>query len=130
MSDVLVDSSVWVDFFRGEKRAVARVDSLLEQDRVAISGPILAEVVSGAPTVASFQQLRTRLSALNALADPPDLWERVGDLRFQLARQGNQAHLIDLVVAVTAHAHGHALLTRDRDFTAIAAAITLDLEVF
>jgi predicted nucleic acid-binding protein len=46
MSDVLVDSSVWIDFFRGDAQAVKRLDPLLADGRVAVPGTIYAEVVS------------------------------------------------------------------------------------
>lgn len=74
MSDVLVDSSVWIDFFRGHKATVARVDPLLVDDRAAVAGPIVAEVASGARSLALFDEVKKRLNALNLLADPMDLW--------------------------------------------------------
>ena len=130
MSDVLVDSSVWIDFFRGERRTVARVDTLLVDDRAAVCGPIVAEVTSGTVDLATFHRVRTKLRALSVLPDPTDLWDRVGEARFGLARQGVQAHLVDLVIAVTANVRGHSLLTRDKDFTAIAKVIALDVDVY
>lgn len=130
MSDVLVDSSAWIDFFRGERASVSRVDPLLSDGRASICGPVLAEVTSGARTLAVFNELRARLRGLNQLSDPPDLWDRVAEARFRLARQGVQAHIADLTIAVTASAHGHVLLTRDKDFRAIAKTIAFDLDLF
>ena len=130
MSDVLVDTSVWIDFFRGDTRAIARLDPLLRDDRAAISGPIVAEVTSGARTPGSFQHLRARLGALPMLEPPPGLWDRVAAARFSLARQGTQAHLVDLLIALTASHAGHALLTRDRDFAGIARVVPLDVDLF
>ncbi len=130
MSDVLIDSSAWVDFFRGDRAAVARVDPLLAGDRAAICGPITAEVVSGARTLAVFNELRARLRGINQLPDPSDIWDRVAEARFNLARQGIQAHLADLVIAVTANVHGHSLLTRDKDFVRIAKVVVLDVDIF
>ncbi|MBI3768718.1 MAG: PIN domain-containing protein [Deltaproteobacteria bacterium] len=130
MSDVLVDTSVWIDFFRGDRQAVARLDPLLRDDRAAVSGPIVAEVTSGARTPGAFQQLRARLGALATLEPPPDLWDRVAAARFSLARQGTQAHLVDLLIALTASTAGHTLLTRDRDFSGIAQVVPLDVELF
>lgn len=129
MSDVLVDSSLWIDFFRGQPTVVSRLDSLLANDRVAVSGPIIAEVASGARSLKQFEWLRQHLSALNVLPDPPDLWQRVAEARFQLARKGVQAHLVDLSIAITATAYGHALATRDKDFRKIAKVLLLDLEL-
>jgi predicted nucleic acid-binding protein len=130
VSDVLVDTSVWIDFFRGDARVLARLDPLLEDDRAAVAGPIVAEVTSGARTSAVFRQLRARLAALTMLEAPADVWDRVAAARFSLARSGTQAHLVDLLIALTASHAGHALLTRDRDFTAIARAVPLDVELF
>jgi predicted nucleic acid-binding protein len=130
VSDVLVDSSVWIDFFRGNRDAVATLDPLLQDDRAAIAGPVLAEVTSGARTPAVFQQLRAKLGVLTMLDPPDDLWDQVANARFSLARQGTQAHLVDLVIAVTASHAGAALLTRDRDFTAIAQTIPLEVHLF
>lgn len=130
MSDVLVDSSVWIDFFRGHRPTVERVDRLLVDDRVAVTGPIAAEVASGARSLALFDELRNRLGALHLLQDPADLWQRVASARFQLARRGVQAHLIDLTIAVTASVHGHALMTRDKDFREIGKVVLLDLDVY
>ena len=130
MSDILVDSSVWIDFFRGDKPSITRLDPLLLNDRVAVSGPIIAEVTSGALTLASFTLVKARLGSTVSLSDPKDLWDRVADARFALARQGVQANLVDLMIAVTAHVHNHKLLTRDKDFSAIVRVIPLDLETY
>jgi len=127
VSDVLVDTSAWVAFLRGEKNAVARLDPLISEDRVSIAGPVYAEVLSGAPTLAAYQRLRVTLDALEWLAGPADLWERVAHARFTLARQGIQATLADLLIAVTASHAGHSLLTRDRDFLRIRQVVPLDV---
>jgi predicted nucleic acid-binding protein len=130
VSDVLVDSSAWIDFFRGEPSAVARVDPLLGEARAAVTGPIYAEVVSGSPDRSGFDRLGRLLRSLGWLDAPQAAWQRVAELRFTLARQGVQAHLVDLVIAVTALEWGHLLLTRDRDFAAIGRVCPLDLEIF
>ena len=130
MSDVLVDTSVWIAFFRGDPQAIARLDPLLRDDRAAVSGPIVAEVTSGARTPGAFRQLRARLGALTTLEPPPDLWDQVATARFSLARQETQAHLVNLLIALTASTAGHTLLTRDRDFPAIARVVPLDVELF
>jgi predicted nucleic acid-binding protein len=129
VSDVLIDSSVWIDFFRGDRAAVARIDPLIADDRAAVSGPIVAEVASGAKTLATFNLVRARLLCLTLLADPPDLWDRAATARFMLARQGTQANLIDLAIAISASVRAHRLLTRDRDFVAIAKVIPLELDL-
>lgn len=130
MSDVLVDSSAWIDFLRGVREAVRRVDMLLADDRAATMPVITAEVTSGARTRMVFDELRIRFAALPSLPTAGDLWERVAEARFTLARQGSQAHLVDLAIALTAADAGHRLLTRDRDFAVIAKVVAFDLDLF
>lgn len=130
MSRVLVDSSAWIDFLRGRPEAVKRVDVLLADDLAATASVITAEVTSGSRTRAEFDELRAMFGALPQVGAPHDLWDRVAESRFALARQGVQAHLVDLAIAVTAASAGCRLLTRDRDFVAIARAAAVDLDVF
>jgi predicted nucleic acid-binding protein len=130
MSDVLVDSSAWIDFFRGAKEAVRRIDPLLADDRAATTAIIAAEVVSGARTRAVFDELRDPFAALPTPPGPADLWERVVETRFGLARRGFRCHLVDLAIAHAAAYARQRLLTRDRDFETIAAALGFELELF
>jgi len=130
VSDVLVDSSAWIAFLRGDRDAVQRIDPLLAEDRAATTPMIVAEVTSGARTRALFDELTTRFAALPSLAEPARAWPRIAELRFTLARRGVQAHLVDLAIALAAADAHHALLTRDRDFEVIAPLIALELDLF
>jgi predicted nucleic acid-binding protein len=130
LSYVLVDTSAWIAFFHGEKDAVSRIDRLLGRGEAALSGPVYAELLSGARTRSAFEDLRSLLGSLEWLEEPPVAWDRVAETRFALARQGVQASLVDLLIAVTAVEAGTALLTRDKDFGRIARVLPLDVTVF
>jgi len=126
----VVDTSAWIRFLRGDGSAVRRIDPLLADGTAAVTGPIVAEVLSGAGTRAEFEHLRELFEGLDRLADPPDLWDRVAEVRYSLARGGQQAALVDLSIAVTCQHAGDRLVTRDRDFRAIARVVPVELEVF
>ena len=128
MTDLLVDSSIWIDFFRGAPHVVRRMDQALEQDRVAVCGPVVAEVLSGTRTLADFARVKAAFEGLALLADPLDAWPRVGEARFALARRGTQAALVDVLIALTAAEASHTLLTRDSDFRRIATVVPVELE--
>lgn len=130
MSDFLVDTSVWVAFFRGEAAAVARLDPLLAARRVAVAGPIYAEVLSGAPTRVVQDRLKTLFKSLSWLPEPEEVWDRVAETRFTLARQGYQAKLVEVMIALTAAQAGCTLLSQDRDFEKIQRVLPLDLVLF
>lgn len=130
MSDVLADTSAWVAFLRGEKAAVQRIDPLLAEGRVAIAGAVYAEVLSGTASRADFELLGRLLEGLEWLPEPANLWERVAEARFTLARRGFQAAILDLIIAFCALEASHILLTRDRDFSRIQTVLAFELELF
>jgi predicted nucleic acid-binding protein len=126
----VVDTSAWISFLHGDAAAIRRIDPLLADGTAAITGPILAEVLSGAGSRAEFEYLRELLTGLERLPDPPELWDRIAEARYALARKGHQASLVDLAIAIGCLDGGHVLLTRDRDFRAISRVVPLELEVF
>jgi predicted nucleic acid-binding protein len=130
VSLVLVDSSAWVAFFRGDARAVSRIDPLLAEGMAAINGIVYAEFVSGARTNRDFELLKDLLKGLEWLQEPADLRERLAEYRFALARRGRQTALVDLMVGMSAIDSGAVLLTRDRDFSRIQTVLPLELEIF
>ena len=127
MSDpelVLVDTSVWVHFFRTGGSVPARVlETLLSFGPAATCAPIRAEVVSGARTKREFDQLRDLFDSLVTLEPPPEMWRHVEEHRFALARRGHQVSIVDLMIALTAYAHHAAVWTLDDDFTRLSAVI-------
>jgi predicted nucleic acid-binding protein len=127
---VVVDTSAWIDFFRGDAKAVLRVEPVLSEGGAAITGPIRAEVLSGARTSSQYEQLRVLFDGVIGIPDPPSLWERVAEYRFALARGGFQAEIVDLAIAVTTLAGGHRLLTRDRGFARIRTVVPIELDLF
>ena len=112
-------------------RRLSRVESVLNEGGAAVTGPIRAEVLSGARTSGQYERLRGAVRRRNRwLADPPVLWERVAEYRFALARGGFQAEIVDLAIAVAALAGGHRLLTRDRGFARIRTVVPIELDLF
>jgi len=95
-----------------------------------VTGPISAEVLSGARSNAEYGLLRRLISGLPTAEDPPGLWTRVAEHRYAMARQGFQAGLIDLTIALTAFEGGLRLLTRDRDFARIRTVVPIELDLF
>lgn len=130
MSLFLIETSAWVSFLRGDAATVQRVDPLLAERRVAINGPIYAELLSGALTREIQNQLKILLRSLHWIREPSDIWDRVAEARFTLARQGHQATLVDVMIAISAAEAGAVLLTRDRDFERISLALPLTLSLF
>lgn len=118
-----MDTSVWLDYFRGRGPAELLVDRLIREGMVCTHGLIKAEVLSGARNEKEFRRLAEGFDALPLLNDPTDLWEQVGRARYQLARKGFQCAVADLVIAVNARSHGKNLFSFDADFRRIQAVV-------
>ena len=62
---ILVDSSVWIDYFRGTiTPQTDKLDALLSQDIIAIGDLILTEVLQGFASDSDFATAQTRLTNL------------------------------------------------------------------
>ncbi len=116
---ILVDTSGWIDFFRGTGPLAGRVDELLAQNQLAICGPILTELRRGFHSVAERRRVLPLLGGCHFLEQPPLLWEEAGELGFLLGRQGRRVKSMDLLIATYALSHSISLLTRDADFSHI-----------
>jgi predicted nucleic acid-binding protein len=116
---ILVDSSVWIDFFRGEATPqVTALDQLLGNQPVAIGDLMLTEVLQGFTHERDFLRAERLLGTL-------DLIEISGrDIALQAARNFRTLRLlgitvrktIDTLIATRCIHDGHILLHSDRDF--------------
>jgi len=116
---ILVDSSVWIDYFRGTvNRATERLDQLLGVEPLAIDDLILAEVLQGFQEDRDFNKARKMLAALHVV----DLCGE--EIAIQAARNFRRLRCIgitvrktiDIVIATKCIESGHDLLHNDRDF--------------
>jgi predicted nucleic acid-binding protein len=112
---IVVDTSVWVDFFRaGAPETTAALQSLLDQDRVAMVAPVRIELLSGAGRHAA--RLRRVLSALplwlptDATWATMERWVQAGSAR------GHRFGVGDLLVGAIAFERGAPLWSLDGDF--------------
>ena len=116
---ILVDSSVWIDYFRGTQTAETnKLDVLLGIEPIATGDLILAEVLQGFGSDQDFNQARKLLTSL-------PLIELVGgDIAIQAAKnfralraQGITVRkTIDTLIATCCIENGLTLLYSDRDF--------------
>jgi len=122
---VLVDSSVWIAYFRGHAEANP-LDLLLDQNRVAVNELILAEIIP--PLEARRQhKLITLLRHVKCLPLVID-WE--GIIRMQVAclRRGAQhVGIPDLIIAQQAVQCQLSLYSLDKHFRLIGRRLSITL---
>ena len=116
---ILVDSSVWVDYFRGSVTPqTEKLDSLLGTEPIAIGDLILTEVLQGFVSDRDFNQARKLLTSLVMvdLAGRDMAIQAAKNFRALRARGVTVRKTIDTVIATRCIEGGMALLYSDRDF--------------
>jgi predicted nucleic acid-binding protein len=125
---VVVDTSYWIEYFNrpGSDRASA-VEALIREDRAALAGVILAELLQGARTIEEFSELRSALAAVIWVVTTDESYARAGRLGFELRRRGVTVPTTDCVIAAVAESVGGRILTLDGHFEELARAASLTI---
>ena len=116
---ILVDSSVWIDYFRGAATPqVEKLDALLGTEPIAIGDLILTEVLQGFVSDRDFNQARKLLSSLVIvdLAGQDIAIQAARNFRALRALGLTVRKTIDTVIATRCIENGLPLLYSDRDF--------------
>ena len=113
---IFVDTSVWIDFFRGRRSArVGALVDLLDGDLVGLAVPVYLELLSGAST-GDFNQLKRLLSALPIYYPTEDTWSILERWIRTAVETGQRFGFGDLLIgAIAAEADGR-IWSFDRDF--------------
>lgn len=128
---IVVDSSVWIDYFNGvETRETALLDDFLGEELIVIGDLILAEVLQG---FRSEQDVRKARAALDTLVFEPMVGRDIalkaaGNYRALRAKGVTVRKTIDMLIGTFCMENGHRLLHRDRDFDPIEKHLGLETD--
>jgi predicted nucleic acid-binding protein len=129
---ILPDSSAWIEEFRRTGSAVhlALSRALHEDQPIAITEPVIMELLAGAASAQEFRAIRSRLLAFPMLrVGGLDTYERAAMVWRVCRAAGEQVrNTLDCVIAAVAIREGVAVLHADRDFEVIARHTPLQLE--
>lgn len=122
---IVVDTSVLVDFFRGERTAATERLRRLEVDRVpfAIPGVCCQELLAGARDDKEWRLLYSYLETQNVLwpADPWFCHAEAARIMFDCRNRGLRVRgSVDCLIAQLTLEYDGALLHSDKDFDMIA----------
>lgn len=114
---VLIDTCIWVAFFNRPQSSFKRaVDALLDEDRAALIGPVLAEILIGLRTDAEADWVASLLRGLEYVEVTWDDWRASAQLGRRLAARGHRLPMSDLILAATALHRDCAIFTIDPHF--------------
>lgn len=127
---IAVDSSVWIDFFRGQvTRETTVLRSLMGQGVVLVGDLVLGEVLQGFPNE---KQAEAGRRTLERFAVEPMVGREVAvaaarNYRALRDKGVTVRRTIDLLIGTFCIENGHLLLHNDRDFDPMAAYLGLQV---
>ncbi|MDE2421630.1 MAG: PIN domain nuclease [Gammaproteobacteria bacterium] len=116
---IIVDSSVWIDFFNGQASPAAlKLKDLLGVQVIATGDLMLAEVLQGFREDRAFEQAKVIFATVPILdVGGQHVAIRAAENFRVLRKQGITVRkTIDCLIATYCIEHGHSLLFSDRDF--------------
>jgi len=119
---VLVDTCIWIPFFnRPQSREKRALDELLDDDRAALIGPVLTEILLGFRRDEQADWVASELRGLQYVLVTWNDWRAAAKLGRGLVATGHVLPQTDLVLATVALAHNYEVFTNDPHFDLIPA---------
>ena len=127
---VLVDTSVWIDYFLGKNnKQTSILDSLFDTERICIGDLIITEIMQGFKT-------KREISSANQIISRLEYYDLVGrDIAFKAAE--NYRYLrqkgitmrktIDVIIGTFCIVNQTKLLHNDRDFDPLVKFLGLEI---
>ena len=122
MKSIMVDTSIWIEYFRGKFHDTDLIEQGLQLGFIYITGPILAELLQGVRTVKERTALSRCISAVPFVECEYKDWIKAGKISFGLRKKGVTVPLTDIIIAVAAMKIGAAIYTQDSHFKIIPGA--------
>ena len=122
---VLVDTSVWIEYFRGGSN-VEQLDFLIEENLILTNDLILAELIP-------FLKLKNQRKVIKILKNIKKLelhinWENIISIQYNCLKSGiNGIGLPDLIIAQNAFQNKCKLYTLDNHFQFLKKVLNIEL---
>lgn len=130
---ILVDTSAWVEYDRATNSPVDRrlIDLITGGDEVAVTEPIIMEVVAGARDDDREADLRRLLLRFELLGFDPVVDFDAAARIYRRCRQVGVTPrgMVDCMIASVANRRRASLLALDGDLTRVAAVMGIEMDV-
>jgi hypothetical protein len=116
---LLVDSTVWIDFFHGKETAqTEKIEQRIQnRDDICCCGFILVEVLQGIREEKEYVAVKRHFENLIYLEDDRSTFELAATLYRELRRKGfTIRNSVDCLIAATVIQHHVYFLENDRDY--------------
>ena len=126
---VLVDTSIWIDFFQNNDsfHTITLEGLIKDNNRAVVCGVVLQEVLQGIKDNTSYELTKERLLKLPFLDTNKETYIYASSLYRTLRRKGVTIPSIDTTIAAIAVLNNIPLFTKDEHFKTIARYSELKL---
>ena len=121
----LIDTTIWVLYFKGEKELEDEIKLLILKERATICEIVTLEVLRGAKSQKEYGQLHADFAALSTLRLTDIIWEKSYKIGFKLRKMGINVPLTDILIATVASHYNCLLLHRDKHFPLMKGVMNL-----
>ena len=124
----MIDTSVWIDYFRDTNKELNDfIDRLIDEDVVYINGIIKSELLIGTRTQKEYDLTKNNLECFTTLELDDRVFNEISKVGFQLKRKGITVPLSDLIIAVQCFEQQLILIEKDKHFEKIKRYLGLNL---
>jgi predicted nucleic acid-binding protein len=122
---VLVDTSIWIEYFRAGNNS-ERLDFLIDENLIVINDLILAELIPSL-RVRNQRKIVKLLHNINKLELSIN-WDQIIEFQFKCLKNGiNGIGIPDLIVAQNAQQNRHEIYSLDNHFSLMKDILELQL---
>ena len=115
----LVDTSVWIDFFRGAASVRAFLNEMILKNRVFICGPVFFELLQGIKSSEERNLVKEALLSLPYLEITLHVWEAAASLSRDIRAKRITLPLTDLLIGQLAKTNNLEVISFDPHFDQI-----------
>jgi tRNA(fMet)-specific endonuclease VapC len=113
---IIADTSIWIEYFRGNPQIADFLDEHLVNNKIYINGIIIAELIQGIKRKKESEAVRASIDAVPYIEMTYNDWVFAGDLSNELRKKGLTIPLTDIATGAVAINNNMSVVTLDRHF--------------
>lgn len=117
---IIIDTSVWIEYFKNNKDYVPFIEDNLNLENILISGLIISELLHGVKSEKEYKLLSESISAVPYAECIYEDWIATGEMLYNLKKKGISVPLTDVLISAIAIRYNASVLTLDKHFKSIA----------
>ena len=123
---VLVDTCIWIEYFRSNSPLSIKLEGLIELDAVYTSGIVLYELFQGIENKREKATLEEVFKGVPHVYMSTQTWINAALLSSSVKRKGNPIHSSDIFLAQLAIENNMMIFTKDTHFKKIPGVTLLN----